>query len=584
MTTQKLYLTGAAAPHTPGGEPFGAWDKTTSASIYKMGSKAGSVSYGSSSETSTTNNYDVLVVGFCSDALSGSGTVNLSANGYCIGGYESSTSANDYLHLHIYVIDASDNLRGTILSDHIGSTEFSNSASTGGRAGSPSGTSVNYQNGDYIIAEVGYRAVNTSSTSYTGRIYYGGTSSTDLSNGASASSYPGWIEFEFGGGTTDAIVAFSAGSASAAGVATGVVTNTSVGATHGSATCAGNTANITGSTSISIDISFTAGSSTADGLGAAVTATRNAVITATHGSVAAEGNTITVSATRNATVSVTGGSLIASTVNVVTSGGALASLSSALAQAGGLSLNLMGNAVLSVTTGDMGCAGNQITVLADSSVSISLTAADVSASGVPLTVTGTRSASVGIAVGDTSASGSNVVVTGTRSASVVAVSGAMTCTGLSVGVSGIRNVVVPMTQALATCEGNTIGVSGESGASDAYVVALVGDASMLGIDTPVRVDGVQTINSGAAELSGQHISASGSANAELRPSQSIWSGYTIIVIARTDSELDMCGIIDDAISCTGVFSSETTMIAIYSTIDDIVATYSTIDDIEGILG
>src|SRR5690606_41989044 len=39
---------------------------------------------------------------------------------------------------------------------------------------------IHYEAGDRLVVEVGYRALNTSTTDYTGRMYFGGTDSPDM--------------------------------------------------------------------------------------------------------------------------------------------------------------------------------------------------------------------------------------------------------------------------------------------------------------------------------------------------------------------------------------------------------------------
>lgn len=86
-------------------------------------------------------------------------------------------------------------LRGTLLSDNIGATEWPTSA-TGRGEGAKTLTPVAVQAGDRVVFEIGYRAQNTSTTSYTGTLHYGGTGTTDLTSGnTNVTTQPGWVEF-----------------------------------------------------------------------------------------------------------------------------------------------------------------------------------------------------------------------------------------------------------------------------------------------------------------------------------------------------------------------------------------------------
>jgi hypothetical protein len=109
--------------------------------------------------------------------------------------YEDNAAADMYPHIHIYVTQGdSDNVRGTVLADYYGATEEGTSAV--GMADTPTGQNpVNGSVGDRIVVEIGYQARNTSAAQYIGYVYRGGTGATDLTNGAAAPTYPGWLDF-----------------------------------------------------------------------------------------------------------------------------------------------------------------------------------------------------------------------------------------------------------------------------------------------------------------------------------------------------------------------------------------------------
>src|SRR5690606_32558200 len=55
---------------------------------------------------------------------------------------------------------------------------------------------MSFQEGDRLIVEVGYQAENDEDDPYTGRIYHGGESSTDLSPGDTNFDHPGYVQFQ----------------------------------------------------------------------------------------------------------------------------------------------------------------------------------------------------------------------------------------------------------------------------------------------------------------------------------------------------------------------------------------------------
>ena len=190
----RYYLQNAAAPYTPTTKR-GAWDKSSATYIYKLGTaKAGAAAIDASvSETNASNSYDVLLARFVSDGLAANCAVNV--EDFCIGWSESAATNDMYPHAHIFVIQGdSDNVRGTILTDYLGATEMSTAFY--GRASTPTGqSSVNALAGDRIVVELGYQARNTSTSSLSGRVFYGGTNATDQYANSDEYALPGWIDF-----------------------------------------------------------------------------------------------------------------------------------------------------------------------------------------------------------------------------------------------------------------------------------------------------------------------------------------------------------------------------------------------------
>jgi hypothetical protein len=119
---------------------------------------------------------------------------------------------NAVLHLHAFVLQGStDTLRGTLLADDIDTAEWGTATAVINQQVAINTVSV--VAGDRIVLEVGYQAQNTSATSFTGTIRYGGTSATDLS--ATPGSTTGvttdspWVDFSDDTGVLRAGVALS---------------------------------------------------------------------------------------------------------------------------------------------------------------------------------------------------------------------------------------------------------------------------------------------------------------------------------------------------------------------------------------
>lgn len=192
-TVTRLYFSNAAIPYDPATER-GAWDTTDYTGI-KLGAKSGSATTRARAEVSTTNNFDMLLLKAVSDGLpsgvSISGTVE-----WCIGAVESGAGANSHIHVHIFVTQGdSDSLRGTLLTDNIDPTEL-NTTAQGETIGATAISTVVASAGDRIVVEIGVQHQNTSSSSFTSTLDYGGTGGTDLTDGStSTTTQPGWIEF-----------------------------------------------------------------------------------------------------------------------------------------------------------------------------------------------------------------------------------------------------------------------------------------------------------------------------------------------------------------------------------------------------
>lgn len=196
-TNTRLYFSNDTIPYDPNTER-GAWD--AGAGDYtgiKLGVKAGSNTTKGRAEVSTTNNFDMLLIKAVSDGLPAdieiSGTLE-----WVIGAVESAAGANSHIHIHAFVTQGdSDSLRGTLLSNHIDATELQIAGSAQGESsGAQAISNVSALAGDRIVVEIGVQHQNTSSSSFASTFYYGGTDSTDLTEGsANVTTEPGWIEF-----------------------------------------------------------------------------------------------------------------------------------------------------------------------------------------------------------------------------------------------------------------------------------------------------------------------------------------------------------------------------------------------------
>lgn len=193
----RLYLSNTAPGYTPTTKR-GTWTTSTSTVARLLGRRpSGATTTSAVAETSTTNNVTILLGRWISDPAVVAGTLAGTVQ-WVMGVLESSTNANDFFYLHAYVTTGdTDTPRGTILSNYTpgAGTEWPTTAA-GATEGSVAITSQAVSVGDRICVEVGYQARNTSATSMTGTLRYGGTGTTDLANAATTvTTDPGWIEF-----------------------------------------------------------------------------------------------------------------------------------------------------------------------------------------------------------------------------------------------------------------------------------------------------------------------------------------------------------------------------------------------------
>lgn len=191
MATRK-YLTTTAAGYTPTTKR-GSWTTSSATLTGLLATRpAGTSTTSAVAVGSTTANRDILIGRWISDGAVAAGTTSGTVQ-WVIGILESNAALNAFFHIHIFVTAGdSDTVRGTLLTDSIGATEWG-TAYAGLTEGTKSVGSVSVQVGDRLVVEVGYRA-SSSNTAYTGTVRYGGTSTTDLTNGSTTTADSPWIE------------------------------------------------------------------------------------------------------------------------------------------------------------------------------------------------------------------------------------------------------------------------------------------------------------------------------------------------------------------------------------------------------
>ncbi|MBI3778343.1 MAG: hypothetical protein HY274_05445 [Gammaproteobacteria bacterium] len=199
-TPTRFYMQNAA-PDVTVATHRGAWDVTGSVLQRKLArTKSGAIATKAVAEASATNNYDVLMLKFVSEPITAAQTITGTLN-WIVGDQESSNNMNANWHVHAYVTQGdTDNLRGTLITDYTeaaGTNEWPTTAvgDTPNGAAAVALSSVAVSANDRIVIEAGYVARNSVTTNYTGTLWYGGTSATDLTAGGDETSFPGWWEF-----------------------------------------------------------------------------------------------------------------------------------------------------------------------------------------------------------------------------------------------------------------------------------------------------------------------------------------------------------------------------------------------------
>lgn len=187
--TNRLYLQNANAPYTPA-TWHGAWDFTTGAVTKGLGDKSGASTTVSTSETTAVQS-EVALGRFVSMPLPAGILVGLSG----MVGRSQGSGAQAYPFDHIWVTQGnSDSERGILVKNKNGYPDGLPTTTANGKPVGPS-PQLPIAAGDRLVLELGWWAGNTDTTSRSATLYYGGTSSTDLSLNASGVLYPAWVEF-----------------------------------------------------------------------------------------------------------------------------------------------------------------------------------------------------------------------------------------------------------------------------------------------------------------------------------------------------------------------------------------------------
>lgn len=198
----RFYLNNSDAPYTPSAAlPF--WDAPAAAlTPSRLGRvKAGAAVTTTIAETATTSPYYVLLRQWVSAPATAPGS--LAGNYQCvIGQLESNAAADMALTAAVWVtVGDSTTIRGTALSA-FSLTEFPTTTTALALSDALAGQ-VDYQAGDRIVVELGYRAANTVATSYSGTVAFGGTAA-DLVAADTDMTKAAWFDLPLTAATFDA--------------------------------------------------------------------------------------------------------------------------------------------------------------------------------------------------------------------------------------------------------------------------------------------------------------------------------------------------------------------------------------------
>src|SRR6476661_2121591 len=169
----RLYITNSSPSYTPSTWKAAFASSAGAVNVALAKTRIGTNVQLDTTETSTTNNYKAAQIRAVSEPLGAGGTFGGS---FSIGmaRMENNASANMTVFFRIYVtVGDSDTVRGTFYSYFVGATEYPTTLTA--FSFTLTGTNVTVQAGDRVVVELGFNAANTSATSFTSSVRYGGT-------------------------------------------------------------------------------------------------------------------------------------------------------------------------------------------------------------------------------------------------------------------------------------------------------------------------------------------------------------------------------------------------------------------------
>lgn len=373
-TTMRLYTQNTNAPI--GVTTYqGTWDNTNTTDL-GLGHKSGT---GSSASVSAIAGTYLRRTFVSLPLVQDASITDLSG---CLSCYESDAAANAYVQIHAWVSQGvADTLRGTILSNWSGGNEASTVTATAGRAIDPTGSSVSASAGDRIILESGF---NVGAGTYTVNNYWGSINETDLSEGASPLTYPGWIELTLGSGSTNATAETTSSSCAATGSVSSVVGEASISTSSSSCVAAGGQSSVSSSVDATADT--TSSQVEAGGLISLLIGTANINANAPPSSLAG-GGVSGVDATANIVTS-SSSTLASGSVSSVTGAAAISTTSSALLASGSVS-TVDGTASIETSSSLCVAGGSVSSVSSSSSSTVETSSYQTAASGSDSSVAGT---------------------------------------------------------------------------------------------------------------------------------------------------------------------------------------------------
>jgi hypothetical protein len=198
--TRRFYLANDAPAYAPG-VARGFWSDTSAglAAPHRL-TETPEGAPGSTAKAAATiddSGWWVLLGQWISAPASAPGTIDGSEYEYAAAWLESNADATFYPTIQVWVTTGdTDVSRGLPINQFNSSFELPTGTPAGLQipGSDTSNSTVSFQAGDRIVVELGYRASDTAGISYTGTLYYGGESSTDLSGGDTDLSHPGWVD------------------------------------------------------------------------------------------------------------------------------------------------------------------------------------------------------------------------------------------------------------------------------------------------------------------------------------------------------------------------------------------------------